>query len=77
MFRVHLRFPHMMVLPTFSPFMTCWKSACLSQRSYHFLSAPLQGGICFFQHPLPANLSATLASCFPQYSEEVYGVTMF
>src|SRR6202034_4259622 len=76
-FRVHLRFPHRMVLPAFSSFMTCWKSACLSQRSCRFLSVPLQNGLCFFQHPLPANLSATLTRRFPRSSGEASGVSMF
>jgi len=66
-----------MVLPAFSSFMTCWKSACLSQRSCRFLSVPLQNGFCFFQHPLPANLSATLARRLPRFSGEACGVSMF
>jgi hypothetical protein len=38
---------------------------------------PLQNGFCFFQHPLPANLSATLARRFPRFPEEASGVSMF
>ena len=67
----------MMVLPAFSSFMTCWKFACSSQRSCRFLSAPLQNGLCFFQHPLPASLSAILASRLPRITEEADGVSMF
>ena len=39
------------------------------------LSGPLQTGVCFFRHPLPALLSAPLASCFPIW--EQCGLTKF
>ena len=39
------------------------------------LSSPLQTGLGFFRHPLPALLSAPLTSCFPMW--EQYGLTKF
>ena len=42
------------------------KSAPFQVRAnFEPLSAPLQRGIRFFQHPLPAYPSAVLANCFP------------
>ena len=70
----HLRSLHRMVLPAFSSFMTCGRSACLSQRSRHFLTDPLQNDLCFFQPPFPANPSATLARHFLRIAGEVNGV---
>ncbi len=39
------------------------------------LSTPLQSGLRFLQHPLPAPPSAHLAVCFPEGKE--YGLTTF
>jgi hypothetical protein len=64
--RVHLRFPHKMLLPAFSSFMTCWKSSCLSQGSCHFLYPPITGRPLLFPASSPANRSATLATRFPR-----------
>lgn len=42
------------------------------------LSIPLQDSLRFLQHPLPAALSARLATCFPiKLKWENYGLTMF
>ncbi len=42
------------------------------------LSSPLQAGICFFRHPLPALLSPPLAGRFPSRlrAQEAYGLTV-
>jgi len=60
---VHLRFPPAKILLVISPTTTNWKSACFhSGVMFQPLSAPLQNGIRFLQHPLPAAPSACLAA---------------
>ena len=63
----------------------CFTSEGTSRKSAPFqagypslardLSAPLQGGLRFLCHPLPASLAAYLTVCFP--SRERYGLTTF
>jgi len=74
--RVHLRFPHAVVRQTFSSVMTRWKSARFGGGPGRSLSTRLQGGLGFFQHPLPAALSAPLAVRLPR-QEESNGFTVF
>jgi hypothetical protein len=60
--RVHLLFPPVKVLRVLSSRTTRWKSARLHGGvMLQPLSAPLQNGLRFFQHPLPAIPSAFLA----------------
>jgi hypothetical protein len=74
---VHLLFPPAQVLPIFSSRTTRWKSARLHGGvMLQPLSAPLQNGLRFFQHPLPAIPSAFLADApAPQPGRNV-GFTM-
>lgn len=44
-----------------------WNNVAYAQS----LSSPLQASICFFQHPLPAALTACLAAYFP--TEQLVG----
>ena len=45
----------------------CWKSACFrSGVMLQLLSTPLQSGIGFLQHPLPAIPTTHLAVCLPR-----------
>ncbi len=74
---VHLRFPPVKVLRAISSRTTRWKSARLHGGvMLQPLSAPLQNGLRFFQHPLPAIPSAFLADApAPQPGRNV-GFTM-
>jgi hypothetical protein len=58
--RVHLLFPPWLVLLVFSLWMTRWNSARLRGGAW-LLSARLQDGVRFLQHPLPATPTALLA----------------
>ena len=59
---VHLPFPPVLVLRVLSSRTTRWKSARLHGGTMlQSLSAPLQSGLRFFQHPMPAIPSAFLA----------------
>ena len=59
---VHLLFPPVKVLRVLSSRTTRWKSARLHGRTMlQSLSAPLQNGLRFLQHPMPAIPSAFLA----------------
>jgi len=47
-------------------YFTRWKSACFRRgTNLEFLSEPLQSGIRFFHHPIPAFSSAPLAGGLP------------
>lgn len=59
---VHLLFPPVKVLPVLSSRTTNWKSVRLHGGvMLQLLSAPLQNGLGFFQHPLPVIPSAFIA----------------
>ncbi len=75
---VHLRFPPVKVLRVLSPRTTRWKSARLHGGVMsQLLSVPLQNGIGFFQHPLPATPSAFLADAPASTRRRNVGFTMF
>jgi hypothetical protein len=66
------------VLPALSSRTTRWKSARLRGGvRLQLLSAPLQNGIRFFQHPLPATPSAALADAPAFTRRRNVGFTMF
>jgi hypothetical protein len=73
---VHLQFPPTNVLPTLSSRTTRWKSARF-RGEVELLSAPLQNGLGFFQHPLPAIPSAFLADAPASCGRRNVGFTMF
>jgi hypothetical protein len=75
--RVHLLFPPAKVLAAFSSRSTHWKSARFRGGVITpLLSARLQEGICFFQHPLSALPAALLAES-PASTRREDGFTMF
>ena len=75
--RVHLLFPPAKVLRVFSSRTTRWKSARLHGGvMLQPLSAPLQSGLRFFQHPLPAIPSAFLADAPASTRRRDVGFTM-
>ena len=74
--RVHLRFLPGKVQPAFLSGTTRWKSARLRGEVFQLLSAPLQGGVGFLQHPLPATPTALLAES-PASKRRDVGFTMF
>jgi len=68
----------MKVLRVLSSRTTRWKSARLHGRTMlQSLSAPLQGGLRFFQHPLPAIPSAFLADAPASTRRRDVGFAMF
>ena len=75
---VHLLFPPAKVLRVLSSRTTRWKSARLHGGvMLQPLSAPLQNGVRFFQHPLPAIPSAFLADAPASTRRRNVGFTMF
>jgi len=75
---VHLRFSPAKVLPVLSSSATRWKSARLHGGvMLQLLSAPLQNGLRFFQHPLPATPSAFLADAPAFTGRRNVGFAMF
>ena len=74
---VHLQFPPTKVLPAFSSSSTRWKSARFrGEVRSPLLSARLQDGVGFFQHPLSAIPIALLAES-PTSARREDGFTMF